>query len=180
MRAASVPIIIKTRTLAVCEEALPPVKTVGVLLVFGDVEGGSDVEAEGFVELAGHRLELLAVMTVTVFAVEGEEEMDHLVNHDVTKLTRREIIVVGHGDAGGINAFVEPPSLGVFEVSACTWTVKLGELRDGELAVEVFLVTLTKGVIHGDEICYHILCFDGFLYKYDEMRTKRPPFHTYK
>lgn len=138
------------------------------------------MEAEGFVELAGHSLELLAVMTVAVFAVEGEVEMDHLMNHDVTKLTRREIIVVGHGDDGGINAFVEPPTLGVFEVSACTWTVKQGELRDGELAVEVFLVALTKGVIHGYEVCYHILCFDGFLCKYDEMRAKRPLFHTYK
>lgn len=164
----------------VCEEALPPVEAVGVLLVFGNVEGGSDVEAEGFVELASHSLELLAVMTVAIFAVEGEVEMDHLVNHDVAKLTRREIVVVGDGDDGGIDAFVEPPSLGVFEVSAGTWTVKLGELRDGELAVEVFLVTFTKGVIHGDEVCYHILCFDGFLCKYDEMRAKRPLFHTYK
>ena len=33
MRAASVPIIIKMRTLAVCEEALPPGEAVGVLLV---------------------------------------------------------------------------------------------------------------------------------------------------
>lgn len=166
--------------LTMCEEALPPVETVGVLLVFGDVEGGSDVEAEGFVELASHSLELFAVMTVAVFAVEGEVEMDHLVDHDVTKLTRREIIVVGHGDDGRINAFVKPSALGVFEVSASTWTVKLGELRDGELAVEVFLVTLTKGVIHGDEVCYHILCFDGFLCKYDEIRAKRLLFHTYK
>lgn len=54
------------------------------------------MEAVGLVELASHSLELLAVMTDAVFAVEGEEEMDHLVNHDVTKLTRREIIVVGH------------------------------------------------------------------------------------
>ena len=138
------------------------------------------METESFVELASHRLKLLAVMTIAVFAVEGEVEMDHLVNHDVAKLPRSEIIVVGHGDAGGINAFVEPPTLGVFEVSACTWTVKLGELRDGELAVEVFLVTLTKGVIHGDEVCYHIHCFDGFLCKYDEMRAKRQLFHTYK
>ena len=138
------------------------------------------METVGFVELASHRLELLAVMTIAVFAVEGEVEMDHLVNHDVAKLTRGEIIVVGDGDDGGIDAFVEPPSLGVFEVSACTWTVKLGELRDGELAVEVFLVALTKGVIHGDEVCYHIQCFDGFLCKYDEMRAKRPLFHTYK
>ena len=138
------------------------------------------METVGFVELASHRFELLAVMTIAVFAVEGEVEMDHLVNHDVTKLTRREIIVVGHGDDGGINAFVEPPTLGVFEVSACSWTVKLGELRDGELAVEVFLVALTKGVIHGDEVCYHILCFDGFLCKYDEMRANRLLFHTYK
>lgn len=138
------------------------------------------METVGFVELASHRLELLAVMAVAVFAVEGEVEMDHLVNHDVAKLTRREIIVVGHRDDGRVDAFVEPPSLGVFEVSACTWTVKLGELRDGELAVEVFLVALTKGVIHGDEVCYHIQCFDGFLCKYDEMRAKRPLFHTYK
>lgn len=158
---------------------MPPVEAGGVLLVFGDVEGGSDVEAVGFVELAGHRLELLAVMTVAIFAVEGEVEMDHLVNHDVAKLPRSEIIVVGHGDAGGINAFVEPPSLGVFEVSAGSRTVKQGELRDGELAVEVFLVTFTKGAIHGDEVCYHILCFDGFLCKYDEMRAKRQLFHTY-
>ena len=163
-----------------CKEALPPVEAAGILLVIGDVEGGGDVEAVGFVELASHRLKLFAVMTVAVFAVEGEVEMDHLVNHDVAKLTRREIVVVGHGDDGRVDAFVEPPSLGVFEVSACTWTVKLGELRDGELAVEVFLVTLTKGVIHGDEVCYHILCFDGFLCKYDEMRAKRPLFHTYK
>ena len=162
-----------------CEEALPPVEAVGVLLVFGDVKSGSDVEAVGLVELASHRLELLAVMTVAVFAVEGEVEMNHLVNHDVAKLTRREIVVVGHGDDGGVDAFVEPPSLGVFEVSAGTRTVKQGELRDGELTVEVFLVALTKGVIHGDEVCYHILCFDGFLYKYDEMRTKRLLFHTY-
>ena len=162
------------------EEALPPVEAAGGLLVFGDVEGGSDVEAVGFVELASHRLKLLAVMTVAVFAVEGEVEMDHLVNHDIAKLTRSEIIVVGYGDDRGIDAFVEPSSLGVFEVSAGSRTVKQGELRDGELAVEVFLVTLTKGVIHGDEVCFHILCFDGFLYKYDEMRTKRPPFHTYK
>ena len=162
-----------------CEEALPPGEAVGVLLVFGDVEGGSDVETEGFVELASHRLELLAVMAVAVFAVEGEVEMDHLVNHDIAKLTRREIIVVGHGDDGGIDAFIKPSSLGVFEVSAGARTVKLGELWDGELAVVVFLVTLTKGVIHGDEVCYHILCFDGFLYKYDEMRTKRLLFHTY-
>jgi hypothetical protein len=138
------------------------------------------VETEGFVELASHSLELLAVMTVAVFAVEGEVEMDHLVNHDVTKLTRGEIIVVGDGDDWGIDAFVEPPTLGVFEVSASSWTVKLGELRDGEFAVKVFLVALTEGVIHGDEICYHILCFDGFLYKYDEMRAKRLLFHTYK
>lgn len=119
-------------------------------------------------------------MTVAVFAVEGEVEMDHHVNHDVAKLTRREIIVVGDGDDGGVDAFVEPPSLGVFEVSASTRTVKQGELRDGKLAVEIFLVALTKGVIHGDEVCYHILCFDGFLCKYDEMRAKRPLFHTYK
>ena len=137
------------------------------------------MEAVGFVELAGHRLELLAVMTVAVFAVEGEVEMDHLVNHDVTKLTRLEIIVVGHGDDGGIDAFVEPPSLGVFEVSTGTRTVKQGELRDGKLAVEVFLVALTKSVIHGDEVCYHILYFDGFLCKYDEMRAKRLLFHTF-
>lgn len=96
MHAASVPIIIEMRTLVVREEPLPPVETVGVLLVFGDVEGRGDVEAVGLVELASHSLELLAVMTDAVFAVEGEEEMDHLVNHDVTKLTRREIIVVGH------------------------------------------------------------------------------------
>lgn len=179
MQVASVPIIIKTRTLAVCEEALPPVEAVGVFLVFGNVEGGSDVEAVGFVELASHSLELLAVMTIAVFAVEGEVEMDHLVNHDVAKLTRSEIIVVCHRDDGGINAFVEPSSLGVFEVSASTRTVKQGELRDGELAVEVFLVTFTKGVIHGDEVCYHIQCFDGFLCKYDEMRAKRLLFHTY-
>ena len=158
---------------------MPPVEAAGVLLVFGDVEGGSDVEAVGFVELASHSLELLAVMTVAVFAVEGEVEMDHLVNHDVAKLTRGEIIVVGHGDDGGINAFVEPSALGVFKVSASTRTMKLGELRDGEFAVEVFLVALTKGVIHGDEVCYHILCFDGFLCKYDEMRAKRLLFHTY-
>ena len=163
-----------------CEEALPPVEAVGILLVFGDVEGGGDVETESFVELASHRLELLAVMTVAVFAVEGEVEMDHLVNHDIAKLPRSEIIVVGHGDDGGIDAFVEPSALGVFEVSTSTRTVKLGELRDGELAVEVFLVTVRKGVIHGDEVCYHILCFDGFLCKYDEMRAKRPLFHTYK
>ena len=162
------------------EEALPPVEAVGVLLVFGDVEGGGDVETESFVELASHSLELLAVMTVAVFAVEGEVEMDHLVNHDVTKLTRLEIIVVGHGDDGGINAFIKPSSLGVFEISAGTRAVKQGELRDGELTVEVFLVTLTKGVIHGDEICYHILCFDGFFCKYDEMKAKRLLFHTYK
>ena len=161
------------------EEALPPVEAVGVLLVFGDVKSGSDVEAVGLVELASHRLELLAVMTVTVFAVEGEVEMDHLVNHDFAKLPRSEIIVVGHGDDGGVDAFVEPPSLGVFEVSAGTRTVKQGELRDGKLAVEVFLVALTKGVIHGDEVCYHIQCFDGFLCKYDEMRAKRLLFHTY-
>ena len=138
------------------------------------------MEAVGFVELASHSLELLAVMTVAVFAVEGEVEMDHLVNHDIAKLPRSEIIVVGHGDDGRVDAFVEPPSLGVFEISAGTRTVKQGELRDGELAVEVFLVTFTKGVIHGDEVCYHILCFDGFLCKYDEMRAKRPLFHTYK
>lgn len=138
------------------------------------------METVGFVELASHRLELLAVMTVAVFAVEGEVEMDHLVNHDVAKLTRREIVVVGHGDDGRVDAFVEPSALGVFEVSAGARAVKLGELRDGELAVEVFLVALTKGVIHGDEVCYHILCFDGFLCKYDEMRAKRPLFHTYK
>ena len=138
------------------------------------------MEAEGFVELASHRLKLLAVMTVAVFAVEGEVEMDHLVNHDITKLTRCEIIVVGDGDDGGIDAFVEPSSLGVFEVSASSRTVKQGELRDGELAVEVFLVTLAKGVIHGDEVCYHILYLDGFLCKYDEMRAKRLLFHTYK
>lgn len=138
------------------------------------------METIGLVELTSHSLELLAVMTVAVFAVEGEVEMDHLVNHDVTKLTRCEIIVVGYGDDGGIDAFAEPSSLGVFEVSASSRTVKQGELRDGELAVDVFLVALTEGVIHGDEVCYHILCFDGFLYKYDEMRTKRPPFHTYK
>ena len=138
------------------------------------------MEAEGFVELTSHSLELLAVMTVAVFAVEGEVEMDHLVNHDVTKLTRREIIVVGDGDDGGVDAFVEPSALGVFEVSASTRTMKPGELRDGELAVEVFLVALTKGVIHGDEVCYHIQYFDGFLCKYDEMRAKRLLFHTYK
>ena len=79
-----------------CEEALPPVEVVGVLPVFWNVEGESDVEAVGFVELASHRFKLLAVMTIAVFAVEGEVEMDHLVNHDVTKLTRREIIVVSH------------------------------------------------------------------------------------
>ena len=168
------------RTLVVREEPLPPVETVGVLLVFGDVEGRGDVEAIGFVELASHRLELLAVMAVAVFAVEGEVEMDHLVNHDIAKLTRSEIIVVGYGDDGGIDAFIKPPSLSVFEVSAGARTVKHGELRDGKLAVEVFLVALTKGVIHGDDVCYHILCFDGFLCKYDEMRAKRQPFHTYK
>ena len=138
------------------------------------------MEAVGFVELASHSLELLAVMTVAVFAVEGEVEMDHLVNHDVAKLPRSEIIVVGHGDDGRVDAFVEPSSLGVFEISAGARTVKQGELRDGELAVEVFLVALTKGVIHGDEVCYHIQCFNGFLCKYEEMRAKRSPFHTYK
>ena len=137
------------------------------------------METVGFVELASHRFELLAVMTIAVFAVEGKVEMDHLVNHDVAKLTRSEIIVVGHGDDGRVDAFVEPSALGVFEVSTSTRTVKQGELRDGELAVEVFLVALTKGVIHGDEVCYHILCFDGFLCKYDEMRAKRQLFHTY-
>ena len=79
---------------------MPPGEAVGVLLVFGDVEGGSDAEAVGLVELASHSLELLAVMTDAVFAVEGKAEMNHLVDQDVTKLTRREIIVIGDEDDG--------------------------------------------------------------------------------
>ena len=56
------------------------------------------MEAVGFVELLSHGFELLAVMTVAVFAVEGEVEMDHLVNHDVAKLARGEIVVIGDRD----------------------------------------------------------------------------------
>ena len=82
------------------EEALPPVEAVGVLLVFGDVESRSDVETVGFVELLSHGFELLAVMTVAVFASEGEVEMDHFVNHDVAKLARGEIVVIGDRDDG--------------------------------------------------------------------------------
>ena len=131
--------------------------TMRILTESRQVEALGDVETVVQIQLVGHLLEGTAMTTFTVYTIESQIVMDHLVAHDIGELLLGKVVIVGNGDDGVIDVLVEPSALVVLEIAAGVFGGEQEiEIGSRKFSPEVFRVTLLENHWHIIVIGYHI------------------------